>query len=216
MHETELYSPIKQLLESQGYEVKAEVGPADIVGIRGNEPPVIVELKTKFSLSLFHQATERQSITDHVYVAVPAGGIKSSRKALERNLKLCRRLGLGLITVRARDRHVEVHADPGPFQPRISKRRKERLLREFARRSGDPNVGGSSRQGIVTAYRQDAILCAEFLSANGATKAAKVAEGTGVPNARRIMADNYYGWFQRIEKGIYDLVPDAMSCSRSR
>ena len=206
MTETELYAPIKLLLESQGYEVKAEVGPADVVAVRGDEPPVIVELKTSFSLSLFHQATERLAITEHVYIAVPRGKGQRAWKALQRNLKLCRRLGLGLITVRLDDAHVETHADPGSYRPRLSKRKRAVLLKEFARRTGDPNTGGATRSGLVTAYRQDAIRCFEFLAENGATKAAHVAAGTGVANARRIMADNHYGWFRRVEPGIYDLV----------
>ena len=209
MRETDLYEPIKRVLESQGYEVKAEVGPADVIAVRGDEPPVIVELKTSFSLSLFHQATDRQSITDQVYIAVPAGKGRNAWKALQRNLKLCRLLGLGLITVRPADSHVEVMADPAPYRPRQSKRRKRLLLREFARRIGDPNTGGSTRRKLVTAYRQDAIRCVEFLSENGATKAAKVAEGTGVTHARRIMADNHYGWFRRVSTGIYDLEREA-------
>ena len=215
MRETDLYEPIKRLLESQGYEVKAEVGPADVVAVRGDESPVIVELKTSFSLSLFHQATDRQSVTDKVYVAVPTGKGWNGRRALQKNVTLCRRLGLGLITVRLRDAHVEVHADPVPYQPRQSKRKRELLLREFTRRAGDPNVGGATRRGIVTAYRQDALRCVEYLEKNGATKAAQVAEGTSVPNARRIMADNHYGWFQRVATGIYDLENDSHeSCER--
>ncbi len=83
------------------------------------------------------------------------------------------------------------------------------MLREFTRRAGDPNVGGAMRRGIITAYRQDALRCVEYLEKNGATKAAQVAEGTGVPNARRIMADNHYGWFRRIATGIYDLDNDS-------
>ena len=71
IRETDLYAPIKLLLESQGYEVKSEIGAADVVAVREQEDPVIVELKTGFSLSLFHQAVERQKITDAVYVAVP-------------------------------------------------------------------------------------------------------------------------------------------------
>jgi hypothetical protein len=207
MRETALYEPVKQFLESQGYEVKAEVGPADVVAVRGEEPPVIVELKTGFSLSLFHQAIDRQSITDCVYIAVPADKGSGFKKALPRNLKLCRRLGLGLITVRLRDRQVIVHADPAPYQPRQSKRKKALLLGEFAKRAGDPNVGGATRRGLVTAYRQDAIRCVKFLSEQGPTKAALVAKGSGVPNARQIMSDNHYGWFRRVETGIYDLDP---------
>ena len=99
MRETTLYEPIKRFLENQGYEVKAEVGVADVVTVRGDESPVIVELKTAFSLSLFHQATERQTITDSVYIAVPASQGRGFRGALRKNLTLCRRFGLGLITV---------------------------------------------------------------------------------------------------------------------
>lgn len=208
MRETELYEPIKRLLESQGYEVKAEIGPADVMAVRGDEPPVIVELKTGFSLSLIHQAIERQAVTDFVYVAVPAGEGRGGGKAILRNRRLCRRLGLGLITVRLRDGHVTVHADPAPYKPRVSKGQQTRLLGEFARRDGDPNTGGSTRRKLVTAYRQDALRCAEFLSEHGATRAARVAAGTGVPNARRIMADNHYGWFRRVARGVYDLDPD--------
>src|SRR6187402_3789350 len=99
MRETDLYEPIKRFLEHQGYVVKAEIGAADVVGVRGDEPPLIVETKTGFSLSLFHQGTERQAITDLVYIAVPMGRGMAFRKALQRNLKLCRLLGLGLLTV---------------------------------------------------------------------------------------------------------------------
>ena len=60
----------------------------------------------------------------------------------------------------------------------------------------------------MTAYRQEAMRCASFLSEHGATKAALVAKGSGVPHARRIMADNHYGWFQRVGTGIYDLTPE--------
>ena len=211
MRETALYEPIKRFLESQGYEVKAEVGAADVVAVRDDEPPVIVELKTGFALSLFHQAIDRQAISDTVYIAVPVGQGRGFSKAVKRNQKLCRRLGIGLITVRLKDELVIVHADPAPYQARLSKRKKAELLGEFVKRTGDPNVGGATRNGLVTAYRQDALRCAKFLAENGATKAALVAEGCGVENARRIMSDNHYGWFCRVSTGIYDLNPDASS-----
>ena len=208
MRETALYEPIKRFLEQQGYEVKAEIGAADIVGVRGDEPPVIVETKTGFSLSLFHQGTERQSVTELVYIAVPAGSGLAFRKALQRNLKLCRRLGLGLITVGQRAPLVVVQVDPAPYRPRQSKRKRVRLLGEFVRRVGDPNVGGATRHSLVTAYRQEAMRCASFLLEHGATKAALVANASGVAHARRIMADNHYGWFQRVGTGIYDVTPE--------
>lgn len=205
--ETELYPPIKAFLTAQGYEVKAEVGAADVVACRGGEDPVIVELKTGFTLGLFHQAIARQAITDAVYVAVPRMAGRRFQQALKNNLKLARRLGLGLITVRLSDALVEVHLDPGPFSPRKSKPRKDRLLREFARRVGDPNTGGSTRVRLVTAYRQDALRCATHLNANGPSRGAEVARATGVAQATRLMADDHYGWFERVERGVYALTP---------
>jgi len=205
MRETDLYAPIKALLEAQGYTVKGEVGPADVVAIRGDEPPLVVELKTGFSLSLIHQAIARQSITDTVYVAVPRKPGRAAWTALKSNKTLCRRLGLGLITVRLDDGHTEVVCDPAPYRPRQNARRKARLLREFARLDGDPNTGGSTRNALVTAYRQDATKLAAHLATHGPTKASIAAAATAVPTARAIMADDHYGWFVRTARGIYDL-----------
>ena len=202
--EQDLYPPVKALLERQGYVVKGEVGPADVMARRGDEPPVIVELKLRFSLSLFHQAVARLTVTDLVYIAVPRPTGRTARSALRDNLALCRRLGLGLITVR-KDGRAEVHCDPGPHAPRKSKKRSEKLLREFDRLQGDPNSGGATRHGIVTAYRQDALRCAAHLAEHGPLKGALVAQATGVANATRLMADNHYGWFERVETGIYRL-----------
>jgi hypothetical protein len=71
--ETDLYGPVKAYLEGQGFEVKAEVGAADVVACRPEEDPLIVELKTGFSLTLFHQAVQRQAVSEAVYLAVPRG-----------------------------------------------------------------------------------------------------------------------------------------------
>jgi len=204
--ETDLYQPVKALLEGQGYEVKGEVGAADVVGYRDGDDPVIVELKTGFSLSLFHQAIDRLAITEMVYIAVPRGKGAAAWKSIKNNLKLCRRLGLGLMTVRLKDGLVEIYADPGPYRPRKSKQKKASLLSEFERRVGDPNEGGSTtKQGRMTAYRQDALRCIRVLNADGPLKASDVAKATDVSNARQIMYDDHYGWFTRVEKGIYGL-----------
>ena len=205
MQETELYPPVKAFLEGQGYEVKAEIGAADVVACRDGEEPLVVELKTAFSLSLVHQAIARQAITDTVYLAVPRGKGRRFQTSLKQMKTLCRRLCLGLITVRMSDEHLEVHCDPAPYTPRKSKQRKAALLREFAKREGDPNSGGATRKGLVTAYRQDALRCAGHLAEAGPSKGAVVARETGVEKATRLMADNHYGWFVRVEKGVYDL-----------
>jgi len=167
-----------------------------------------VELKAGFSLALFHQCVARQRVTDDVYLAVARGAGKRFSKALKDNVGLARRLGLGVLTVRLSDGLVEVHCDPGPFLPRKSKPRQRALLREFARRAGDPNDGGQTREGLVTAYRQDAMKLAVYLYEAGASKGADVARETGVVRATRMMADNHYGWFEKVETGIYGLTPD--------
>lgn len=205
--ETDLYQPIKHLFEAQGYEVKSEIGAADVMAVRGDEAPVIVELKTAFSLTLFHQGIERQAITDFVYVAVPRGSGKPFLKSLKNNKSLCRRLGLGLITVRMKDGFTEIHLDPAPYKPRKSKVKQQRLLREFAKRVGDPNEGGSTKTTLMTAYRQDALKCLLHLSKQGATKASIVAKTMDVERARNIMAHDHYGWFERVDKGIYTFTP---------
>lgn len=205
--ETDLYPPVKTLLETQGYEVKGEIGDADVMACRGSEDPVIVELKTGFSLALFHQGVERLKVTDLVYIAVPRQTGKVFQRNLKDNTALCRRLGLGLILVRLRDGFAEVLLDPAPYKPIKSKQRKQRLLREFQRRVGDPNAGGSTRRGLMTAYRQDALRCATYLEAHGPTKGAVVARETGAPTATTIMRNDHYGWFEKVEKGIYALTP---------
>ena len=205
--ETDLYPPIKAFLEDQGYAVKAEVGAADVVAIRGAEPPVVVELKLGFSLALFHQCVARLKLADEVYLAVARQPGKRFAKALKDNVTLARRLGLGLITVRLSDGLVVVHCDPGPYSPRKNTKRQGMRLREFARRQGDPNDGGQTRAGLVTAYRQDALKLAMFLYEAGATKGAEVARATGVSAATRMMRDDHYGWFEKVDKGVYGLSP---------
>ncbi len=203
--ETALYPPIKAHLEAQGYTVKGEVGVADIVARRADEPVLIVELKLGFSLGLFHQGIARLAVSDVVYLAVPNKPGKPFQRALKDNVKLARRLGLGVITVRLRDGHVEVHVDPGPYVPRKSKRKAAQLLRAFDRLQGDPNAGGATRHGIITGYRQDALRCARFLAVHGPSKGATVKDWAEVPDATRIMAADHYGWFCRVSRGVYDL-----------
>ena len=209
--ETDLYPPIKAFLEDQGYIVKSEVGAADVVAIRGGEPPVIVELKLGFSLTLVHQCVARLRVSDDVYMAVSKGRGRRFQTACKQMTSLCRRLGLGLITVRSSDGLVEVHCDPGPYAPRRSKAREGVLLREFAKRQGDPNMGGQMRSGLITAYRQDALKIAIYLYEAGATKGADVASNTSVPHATRMMRDNHYGWFDKVETGVYGLSPKGAS-----
>lgn len=209
--ETDLYPPVKAFLEGQGYVVKSEVGAADVVAVRGDEAPVIVELKLGFSLTLVHQCVARLKVSDTVYMAVARGPGRRFAKAAKDMVSLARRLGVGVMVVRLSDGLVEVLCDPGPYAPRPSKPKRAALLREFARRSGDPNAGGQMRAGLVTAYRQDAQKCAAYLAAKGPCKGAQVAQATGVALATRMMRDNHYGWFEKVSTGVYGLSPKGVT-----
>ncbi|MBU0861881.1 MAG: hypothetical protein KKI16_07890 [Alphaproteobacteria bacterium] len=199
--EADLYPAIKAHLTRQGYDVKGEVGAADVVALKGEEM-LVVELKTGFSLTLFHQGVARQAVTDQVYLAVPAGG---QRKAMLANVGLARRLRLGVMTVRLRDGFVEVMAEPAPFTPRKSPKKAKAIKKKFARLKGDPNAGGATRHGLVTGYRQDAVACARFLAVHGESTGARIKDWAEVPDATRIMANDHYGWFTRVRRGVYDL-----------
>jgi len=67
--EAALYGPVKALLEAQGYIVKGEIVGCDVVAVRGDEPPVVVELKRAFGLALVLQGIDRLAMTDAVYLA---------------------------------------------------------------------------------------------------------------------------------------------------
>ena len=208
MNESDLYLPVKQFLESQGYEVKGEVANCDVAAVRGDEELVVVELKLSLNLELVMQAVERLAVTSRVYIGVPVGTHNPRRR--RRIVKLLRMLGLGLLVI---DPDVERHGvdavlDPGEYRPRGSRKRRDLLLREFVRRVGDPNLGGSSvRNGVMTAYRQRALQIALFLLSNGPTKASRVAAEIGDRKARVILYRDVYGWFNRPSNGFYALSP---------
>ncbi|MFT7059014.1 MAG: hypothetical protein ACJASV_001520 [Pseudorhodobacter sp.] len=202
MRESDLYAPLKSYLEAQGYEVKAEIGDCDIMARRGDEPPIVVEMKLTFSLALVIQGVARQGMFDLVYLAVPVN--KGWKQRYRDVIALCRRLSLGLLAVGPKG--VEAHLDPAPYAPKLKSKPAARLLREFERRVGDPNLGGITGVKKMTAYRQDALRCAAHLAA-GPCKASVVAAATEVTRATILMRTDHYGWFERAERGIYALTP---------
>lgn len=229
MSEADLYEPVKRFLEGQGYAVKGEIGACDVVAVREGEPPVIVELKQRLTLGLLLQAVDRLTVSDAVYIAFRVGKGRSGswRKKRKQVERLCRRLGLGLLTVSKLDRVVPV-LDPAPYRPRKNTERRSRLLREFAERVGDPEAGGSSARRRLTVYRQDALRLAAELSRvaeaaevaepaedgdpadpadEDALKVAELRDRTGVQRAGPILRDNHYGWFERARRGYYRLTP---------
>jgi hypothetical protein len=210
--ESDLYPPVKAFLEAQGYVVKGEIGGCDAVGTRGGEPPVIVELKLQFTLALVLQGVDRLSLTDRVYLAVPRprGRNGPAVSADHRGVRtLCRRIGLGLMTVETVPPGVEVLLDPEPYRPRKKTQRLGRLLGEHARRAGDPTRGGVTRTPIVTAYRQEALRCALLIRDDRGGSLKALRETGVVPNASRILQRDVYGWFQRVERATYALTERA-------
>jgi hypothetical protein len=206
--ETALYAPVKRFLEAQGFAVKGEVCGCDLVALRGDEPPIVVigELKLKFNLELVLQGVERTAACDEVWLAVRVGA-RGGRENDRRVRKLCRLLGFGLLGVFSTGR-VEVFVEPSLWRPRNDKKRRARLVREHQRRNGDPALGGMTKLPIMTAYRQQALLCAAMLQA-GPCRTSQVK--TTVPDGPKILLDNVYGWFDRVERGVYRLTPDGVA-----
>jgi len=196
-HEVDLYPAVKAFLEGVGFEVKGEVRGCDVVGVRRDEPPVIVELKLRFTLGLVLQALDRLRVSETVYLAVPAEAVR--RRGIR---PLCRRLGLGLLAIHGPRHRVEVAVEPGPYRPPHDRRRTGLLISEHARRLGDPTPGGATRVPIMTAYRQEALRIAAALRV-GPASVAELREVAAAPNAGRILARDAYGWFERVERGSY-------------
>jgi len=55
---------------------------------------------------------------------------------------------------------------------------------------------------IMTAYRQQALACAAALS-DGSQRPRELK--TAMPDAPKILLRNVYGWFVRVERGLYAL-----------
>ena len=229
--ETQLYLPVKKFLEARGFAVKGEICGCDLVAVpvagangtgtetEEKDPPLVVigELKQTFTLELLLQGVDRLAAGDEIWLAVRAsggGGRKGrGRERDPRVRKCCRLLGFGLLAVFARGQ-VEVIVEPRPWKPRKVAWRRRRLVDEHRRRQGDPAAGGSTRQPIMTAYRQQALAVAAALAA---AEAAGTAAQTGAPGRRprdlkafapdapKILLHNVYGWFARVERGVYGL-----------
>ena len=201
--ESSLYLPVKRFLEGLGFEVKGEVCGCDLVALQGNAPVAVVigELKLTFTLELVLQAVERSAACDEVWLAVRASRRGRGRESDPRVRKLCRFLGLGLLAVSASG-NVEVLVEPVPWRPRRDAKRRSKIVDEHRRRKGDPAAGGSTRQPIMTAYRQQALACAAAMAKAPARP--RDLKG-GMPDAPKILLRNVYGWFVRVERGVYAL-----------
>jgi hypothetical protein len=201
--ESSLYLPVKRFLEKLGFEVKGEVCGCDLVALDAGAPTAVVigELKLSFTLELVLQAVERTPACDEVWLAVRASRRGRGRERDPRVKRLCRLLGFGLLSV-VSSQQVEVIVEPVPWRPRRDAKRRSRIVEEHRRRRGDPAAGGSTRQPVMTAYRQQALACAMALAqAPGRPRDLKA----GMPDAAKILQRNVYGWFAKVERGVYTL-----------
>jgi hypothetical protein len=203
LQETSLYRPVKRYLEKLGFQVKGEICGCDLVALRGDGPAIVIvgELKLCFNLELLLQGIDRTPACDEIWLAVRTSARGKGRERDPRVRKLCRLLGFGLLGVSGTG-HIELIVEPGPWRPRRDPKRRSQLIEEHQRRRGDPVLGGSSKSPIMTAYRQQALACAALL-ANGPGRPRDIK--VAVPDAPRILLGNVYGWFVRVERGVYAL-----------
>jgi hypothetical protein len=201
--ERELYRPVKAFLESLGYAIKGEIGDCDLVGLKGEEPPIVVigEMKLTFNLELVLQGVDRASAGDEIWLAALLSARGKGRESDARFRNLCRRLGFGLLGV-SRNGAVEPLVSPVAPAPRRDSKRRSRLIEEHRKRQGDPVAGGGSRAPIMTAYRQQALICAAAL-ASQPRRPRDLKDHA--PKGATILRDNVYGWFERVERGVYGL-----------
>jgi len=201
--ETSLYLPVKRFLENLGFAVKGEIGGCDLVGLKGDDPPVVVicELKLSFNLELLMQAVDRAGACDEIWLAAKLSARGKGRENDARYRNLCRRLGFGMLAVTTGG-DVEVIVRPPTTAARRNPKKRSRLVSEHQRRKGDPVLGGSTRAPIMTAYRQQALACA-FAMTDGPRRVRDLKPE--IPDAPKILQGNVYGWFDRAERGVYVL-----------
>ncbi|MCL2355917.1 MAG: DUF2161 family putative PD-(D/E)XK-type phosphodiesterase [Defluviitaleaceae bacterium] len=215
-----MYEPIKSLLMSQGFIVRGEVNGCDIAAVRGEEL-WIVEMKLSANLTLIFQAMARQEASENVFIAVPRP--KSGRDKKFRALrKLVKKLELGLIVVsldspvclaeilifpKNAKREVcptntSAHS-PEAATSRANKKASAIKKEIFGRTTDSP--GGTSREKVNTAYRERCVKIACLLEARGAQSAKSLREMGCESDAYPILRGNHFGWFEKIDKGIYDI-----------
>ncbi len=205
--ETELYTPVKEYLEELGFKVDAEVKGCDVVASQ-NSKIIIVELKNRFSLKLLYQAVERQEISKTVYVAIGNRTKKQYPGDIVKMKKLLVRLNIGLLIVHFRisSTFVEPVLEPQQTQTGINRKKRAGLLKELDGRYHNFNTGGSpSSKKQITTYMLNTIQIAVMLNIRGQSSPSSLIKNGSSSNTQSILAQNFYGWFERTKRGIYKL-----------
>ena len=206
--ETELFAPVKEFLEHRGYEVSGEVRSCDVVA-RLEEELIVVELKRRINVQLLAQAVERQRYADGVYVAVPIESATKYPPNFRSLRRLLRRLEVGLLLVRflRRGVRVELVFHPAEYTGRRSRAERRAVIREIEGRmvEGAPGGSASTAGAHLTAYKQAAIHIAFLLREFGDASPARLRALGGPERSQSILSNNHYGWFERVQRGVYRL-----------
>lgn len=199
--ESDLYQPIKDYLDSLGYDTKGEVKDCDIAATKDNEL-IVVELKKGFTIELLYQAIERQKIADSVYVAIPIPKRGYRNPHYKDMVTLCKRLEIGLILVgftASGKSQIDIAVNPEPAKPiRRNNKKRMAVISEHHGRTGSINTGGVSRQKIITVYKEQSLAIAKILAENGDLSAREIRKICGYEKTSSILRMNYYKLFEKI------------------
>lgn len=207
MKENELYPHLSSWFESMDFTVRGEVNDCDLVAVK-NDEVIVVELKNTFNLQLLMQGVERQRYSDLVYLAIWKP--KNARSKRWKEVKhLIRRLELGLILV-GEHGSIDVVIEPKAFDmkqsKRLMKRKRISLMNEVNQRSGNFNIGGSTRTKITTAYKEKTLYLVTCMKLKGDLSIKELKQlGADEKKTSSILQKNFEGWFERKSRGIYGL-----------
>jgi len=206
MKEVQMYPIIKDYLETLNFNVKAELDDIDIMAVK-DDKTLLIEMKNTLSLTLIYQGILRQKLSDFVYLAVskPTEKIIKSKTFKEKKA-IIKRLGLGLMLVDVDKSLITVLIDPSLPTVIKNNKKKKKLEKEFLLRKTTSNQGGVTQTKIITAYRELALEILAFLEGSEQPVRA-IVNHTNQIKASRLLIDNHYGWFERVERGIYKLSP---------
>ena len=207
--EKDLYEPVKNMLEENGYEVKGEIKNCDIAAVKNGEL-IVVELKKAFNLKLVYQLLERQSFSKYVYAAIARPNESRRSSSYRSMLKLLKKIDCGLITI-AMDspiKTVDILLEPCGTKKISNCEKKKTIEGEFKSRSGSLNTGGVTKKEIITAYREKSIEILCFAEKNEIVTNALLKENGYSQKEYSILYRNYYGWFKKTGRGTYELSED--------
>ncbi len=196
--ETELYFPVQEFLHNLGFKVDAEVKDCDVVATK-DDIVVICELKRGFTIELLYQLVQRKKMTAYVYAVIPRPKNMRSRAFLKK-LDILRALDCGLMVVLNSTKRVDIVLEPKGEDTAAKKMRRKGIEKEVVVRKTSLNLGGQNKRKIVTAHKESLIAAICYIEKYGQIKTRICKE-----NIRNVVQRNHYGYFIRIDRGVYTM-----------